>query len=475
MSASQGRCYVTLGSPENWHYAISEISKENELTPKYPDECNPQCLMVLGEKKKNGKILWAFPNAKDYKELEDNIKTYNEIYILAVSTARFGDTTPEEDKKNAEVYLSKIVALGKVTKDDLVGECSCQYWPNKDNNWNYKFFIEILAYLDPQNGREGFILKGFQPGSLKEIDCRLLFNILDLAIKSGIYKVPRCRGEDDVELFRKTIDELKGQFPAVAKVVEKVGAALYAGNVLLVGPPGVGKTTLAVEFAKRLTGGDYILATANALWFRRDVIGGETLREGSVVWKSGLLIKAYNRAAGNCGRPLLLIIDEINRADADKAFGEFFSIFRSPSPEDWEIPKSLVEEIEGYGDKADEEARAFLRNYREMGNAPLKRIRVLATMNTRDVRNLFLLGEALLRRFTIVKFDVGGNVFQTDDKDLYSAYQNMNRGGDIPPSALIHAERLKDAYKALGLAEPRAEELIEMSSGGFALRRRRKS
>ncbi|BCS93304.1 AAA family ATPase [Metallosphaera javensis (ex Sakai et al. 2022)] len=211
----------------------------------------------------------------------------------------------------------------------------------------------------------------------------------------------------------------------ISKLKSYLKAGIENGNLLLVGPPGVGKTEVAERLAQYFAGDNcYTIATANSLWFRRDVIGGETIQGGSVAWRSGILIRAYNRAAeikdsGN----YVVIIDEINRADIDKAFGEFFTIFSNTDPSKWKIPSYLIEEIQSYDDRIDQEAKDFLRHYGEHKNAPLTRLRIIATMNLVDFRNLFDIGSALSRRFFVFEFrypkgveDLDAFNIQVDDK-----------------------------------------------------------
>jgi len=44
------------------------------------------------------------------------------------------------------------------------------------------------------------------------------------------------------------------------------------------------------------------------------------MEKGSIIWNSGLLIRAYNSAVKINNGNYYVIIDEINRADVDKAF-----------------------------------------------------------------------------------------------------------------------------------------------------------
>jgi hypothetical protein len=222
----------------------------------------------------------------------------------------------------------------------------------------------------------------------------------------------------DASSYNKAMDEVRKELYLDDGIAKKFVAAASLGNVLLVGPPGVGKTSLAIRFAKALTGCDPMVKVANALWFRRDVIGGETLENGNVGWKSGFIIEAYNRAAealerlGNRDFLVFLVIDELNRADVDKAFGDFFAMFPSPYPEEWHVPEELVNEVRAYSHR-DKEAEDFLNHYGKHGDEPLRHIRIVATMNLADVRNLFMVGEALTRRFTVIEVPCPGG-----DEDL---------------------------------------------------------
>jgi DNA polymerase III delta prime subunit len=237
------------------------------------------------------------------------------------------------------------------------------------------------------------------------------------------------RAMDEVKM---AIDEVKKELYLDDGTAKKFAVAALTGNVLLYGPPGTGKTSLTVRFAKALTGCDPMVKVANALWFRRDVIGGETLEGGTVKWKSGFIIEAYNRAAetlrelGNRDFRVFLVIDELNRADVDKAFGDFFAMFSSPHPEDWHVPESLINEIYSYGERVDDEAKKFVNNYRDLKDEPLKHIRIIATMNVVDVRNLFMVGEALSRRFTVIKIPCPGEA-EEETKDVEFLLNKLNK------------------------------------------------
>ncbi|MGY1697366.1 AAA family ATPase [Geodermatophilus sp. SYSU D00814] len=181
-------------------------------------------------------------------------------------------------------------------------------------------------------------------------------------------------------------------------VYQALVAALRSGkHVILTGPPGTAKTTLAevtAQVARRagLCAG-HTLTTATADWTTYETIGGlaPSASSGQLVFRPGHFLTS---AVEN----KWLVIDELNRSNFDRAFGQLFTVLSGQSValpyEDETIhkPIALVRHDDvTYSDK----------DYK------LIRIpadwRIVATMNVFDKSLLFEMSFALMRRFAFVE------------------------------------------------------------------------
>jgi len=228
-------------------------------------------------------------------------------------------------------------------------------------------------------------------------------------------------------------DALEDLFCSKEDLQRMVDTLARKKNIILQGPPGVGKTFASRRLAYALIGFKAeeqveMVQFHQSYSYEDFVQGWRPTREGGFSLRYGVFYEFCNAARENSAASYVFIIDEVNRGNLSKIFGELLMLLEADKRGDgFSIPLT-------YSDSG------------ERFSVP-ENVHVIGLMNTAD-RSLALVDYALRRRFTF--FDLRPQVGSSRFREFLSGLVEEDVADYLINRICSLNERIRDDTVNLG-------------------------
>ena len=318
--------------------------------------------------------LWALPNARKTSwtlkdDKEDSWKKRYKDELLQVKGVAGGGSGYVQTKTNGVRFIlylfTKMQQMTTYDKANLaiIEACQQDKYPQGNKTYNVPDGVKnLLLHLCDPNTYQSIastddkkkIVKAFWgmlEGNQKPNDEQTALNALDETLKKIKENVFNNSG--DFSFYRNSLPLLwKGESVTDLSLAQQLE---YKKAMILYGPPGTSKTHTARELAKQiilrhvmrkskqkaislLKNQSDLDERINYLQFHininyEDFIAGHTIQNNSVITQRGFIYDVIKKAKESfkidgqaiTDAPYVVILDEINRTDISRVFGELFT------------------------------------------------------------------------------------------------------------------------------------------------------
>ncbi|MDB4431066.1 EVE domain-containing protein [Pseudomonadales bacterium] len=376
--------WVKKGSwEEKTHQIVTKTLTDISKYPAYVDRLKRQ-IGIEQEATLSNEVNYWWLNAnpsmwsiRDFPEGQEQFyTTYNEKGNKRTRYQHFQNVRPGDLVIGYETTpVKQVVAILEITREcfiddddglEKIGFCIHSFISNAPK-WLDLKALDQLKNCEPINNNQGSLF------SLTKNEFEVIIGLEDTTSKSPYSKKDIL---SDIFLSESEIDEI---FDALE----------YKKNIILQGPPGTGKTYLAKKLAYLMMGevddSRIEMVQFHQSYSYEDFIQGFRPKDdGTFQLTNGIFYKFSKRAQSDPNNDYFFVIDEINRGNLSKIFGELML---------------LIEK-----DKREQEVSLTYTNSISSKFSIPKNLFIIGTMNTAD-RSLAMIDYALRRRFSFVNIN----------------------------------------------------------------------